>query len=90
MKKPHIQIHDSRRRKGEFFIRYVAANGKKLAHSETLSSVANVNKNITSTDSCFTEGRSVSFDMILMDALVVDHTKSQHWAKKYGCQSGLK
>ena len=90
MKKPHIQIHDSRKKKGQFFIRYVAANGKKLAHSETLTSVANVNKNLVSTDSCFMAGAHGGIYRIVTDGIVIDFTKSQHWAKKYGCKSGLK
>ena len=73
MKKPHIQIHDSRRKKGEFFIRYVAANGEKLAHSETLSSMANVMKNLRATSDCFI-GTSLVWN---------DCTKEQKFFKKY-------
>jgi len=80
MKKPHIQIHDSKKRKGEFFIRYVAANGKKLAHSETLSSIANVQKNIKAMAKCFYS----------TECMVQDCTKAKLYFKKYGCKSGIK
>lgn len=38
MKQPKIEICDSRRLKGQYFVRCVAANGEKLSHSETLKS----------------------------------------------------
>lgn len=80
MKKPHIQIHDSKKRNGEYFIRYVAANGKKLAHSETLTTIANVQKNIKAMAQCFYS----------TECMVEDCTKVKLYLKIYGCKSGLK
>jgi hypothetical protein len=89
-----IQIHDSKK-KGEYFVRLVAKNGKILSNSETLTSKANVNKNIIAQDKCFdASGKSckVSFfmDWATRNNRITDHTKEGYWTKKYGCKTKQK
>jgi hypothetical protein len=93
MKKAHIQIHDTRTLKNgpdQFYVKYVAANGETLAHTEVVESFAAVNKSICAMDRCFSFGHKSTFTEITEYALIVDHTKGQHWAKKYGCKKGKK
>jgi hypothetical protein len=89
-----IQIHDSKK-KGEYFVRLVAKNGKILSNSETLTSKANVLKNIIAQDKCFSSnGEACDLNIFMTWAAryntVNDHTALGYFAKKYGCKSGLK
>jgi hypothetical protein len=89
-----IQIHDSKK-KGEYFVRLVAKNGKILSNSETLTSKANVLKNILAQDKCFSSDGSECDKKIFMEwaarnNTVNDHTALGYFAKKYGCKAGKK
>lgn len=83
MNKPRIEICDSRRLKGQYFVRLVAGNGEKLSTTETLESVAAVNKNLVAQAKIFTLTNRITIQGV-MDH-VVDRTKSGCWSKKYGC-----
>ena len=42
------KIHIHKNKKGQFWVQYIARNGKILAHSETFKTIASARKNITS------------------------------------------
>lgn len=79
MKTAHIEICDSRRVKGAYFVRLMGKNGKKLSHSENLESRQAVNKNIAAQFEAIDPSAETFFR-----PFDVDKTKSGYWAKKYG------
>lgn len=81
MKTAHIEICESRRVKGAYFVRLVGKNGKKLSHSENLESRQAVNRNVAAQHEAF----SAAADNIFRES-DVDKTKDGYWAKKYGIQ----
>lgn len=81
-----IEICDSRKKPGQFFVRYVGPNGKKLAHSECLTSPQNVNKNIKAMQYIISLEPLNQIENILDMSEAVDRTKSGWWAKKYGIE----
>jgi uncharacterized protein YegP (UPF0339 family) len=80
-----IEICDSRKKKGMYFVRIVAANGEKLMHGECLTSPANVNKHILSVARVFAI-HAESIDSVLSVTLAIDRTASGYWHKKYGIE----
>lgn len=84
MKKSRIEICDSRRLKGQYFVRLVAGNGEKLSTSETLESVGAVNKNLVAQAKIFTLTSLITSQGVFDNVPVVDRTKGGYWSKKYG------
>lgn len=91
-----IQIHDSKK-KGDYSIKEVRRNGKITGDHQGFSSTKAVDVNLVSKANTYiTNGsddwkstfRDLKYLLNLFDTR--DHTKSQHWTKKYGCKSGLK
>lgn len=82
MKKPHIQICDSRRIKGNYFIRVVAANGEKLSTSETLESVQAVNKNLVAHAGIFLNMKP-TIQGVFDNVKIKDTTSGKYWEYKY-------
>ena len=82
MKKSHIQICDSRRVKGQFFVRIVSGSGEKLSASETFESVQAVNKNLVAHAAIFLLMKPTIQG--LFDTLKIkDTTKGKYWERKY-------
>jgi len=89
-----IQIHDSKK-KGDYSVRVVRSNGYCVADNHGFSSIKAVNANVVAlAKDLRTEGitdwKYKDISTLVMILGVRDHTKGQHWAKKYGCKSGLK
>ena len=90
-----LKILDSKR-KGEFKIQRIAPNGQNNGGpGESYKDVRSVNNwfvMMTNQFDVFGMKRwKISEAGELIGSLDVrDCTKNQHWAKKYGCQSGLK
>ena len=80
-----IEICDSKRKKGMFFVRVVGANGEKLMHGECLTSVANVNKHIVAVCSVFWPQEHIEF---VIGSNAIDRTAREYWHRKYGIEKG--
>lgn len=78
-----IEICDSQKRKGEFFVRYIGGTNK-LASTETETTFANINKNIRGMASIFVD--SLTIEYIMQNCSVTDKTKAGKWAKKFGIE----
>jgi hypothetical protein len=85
MSKYHIEICDSRKLKGQYFVRMVGGT-KKISNSETLESFAAVNKNILAHAKVF--GALVAeIKSVLLSTNAIDKTSDKKWAKKFGIKT---
>ncbi len=85
MSKYHIEICDSKRLKGQYFVRMVGGTNK-LSNSETLESFAAVNKNILAHAKVF--GVLVAeIKSTLLATNAIDKTSGKKWAKKFGIKT---
>lgn len=77
-----IEICDSKKRKGEYFVRIVAGNNEKLATGETLTTPQAVNKHLLALAGAFVV-HAGNVESLFHTAQAIDRTKSQWWAKRY-------
>lgn len=75
----HVEICESRKVKGGYYIRLVAKNGERLSHSETLNSVAAIEKNLKAQYAALH-----CEDADVFNAHDIDRTKAGLFAKKFG------
>lgn len=90
----HIEVRDTKSKKGIYFLRIIGANGEPLMNGEPLTTPANVKKQIRAVAEVFDVGRLIKSGWVditdsPMERLgVIDHTKSQIFARKHGAVSG--
>lgn len=84
MSKYHIEICDSKRLKGQYFVRMVGGTNK-LSNSETLESFAAVNKNILAHAKIFFHTGDIAD--VLSTTNAIDKTSGKKWAKKFGIKT---
>lgn len=84
-RKPTIRIYDSKG--GKFRVKLYGKNGEQLSTTEPLDTHANVIKNINAQSKAYSYGSDscVKWNRYWTPT---DHTKTQHFAKKYGWESG--
>jgi uncharacterized protein YegP (UPF0339 family) len=78
-----IEICDSKKRKGEYFVRIVAGNNEKLATGETVKTRQAVNKQIMAICRAVDAIEYSKFNIAMLHN-TIDRTRSGYWSKRYG------